>query len=185
MAFPPFRETEEMDDYARENFRWHWRKVSHLRRPLSENYRELYPHFVLSKAEDAVRDFELPEMRERQRKRRKMILFPNFTSTEQATEYVRDTFRWSLRESLALCPNPLPEDYHGLFLGFDLSMVTQYAHDSNISEMVQAIFYAMVLNNTAELGLSCRIDMNCIISILRCLNWNIMETWLWGIELRL
>jgi len=28
--------------------------------------------------------------------------------------------------------------------------------------MVQAIFYAMVLNDIAELGLSYRIDINCI-----------------------
>ncbi|KAJ8429036.1 LOW QUALITY PROTEIN: hypothetical protein Cgig2_016941 [Carnegiea gigantea] len=36
-----------------------------------------------------------------------------------------------------------------------------------------------------ELALSCRIDMNCIMSVLRCLNWTIMETWLWGIKPRL
>ncbi|KAJ8425255.1 hypothetical protein Cgig2_015862 [Carnegiea gigantea] len=87
-----------------------------------------------------------------------MILFPNFTGTEQAAEYVWDTLRWPLRESSALCPNPLPKDYHGLCLGFDLGVATQYAHNFNIPEMVQAIFYAMVLNDAVELGLSCRID---------------------------
>ncbi|KAJ8441084.1 hypothetical protein Cgig2_000345 [Carnegiea gigantea] len=98
--------------------------------------------------------------------RRKMIFLPNFTSTEQAAEYIRDTFRWPLRESSALHLNLLPEDYHGLCLGFDLSMATQYAHNSSIPEMVQAIFYAIVLNDTAGLGLSNKIDMNCTMPIL-------------------
>ncbi|KAJ8439414.1 hypothetical protein Cgig2_001754 [Carnegiea gigantea] len=66
----------------------------------------------------------LPRGGERERERREMIIFPNFTSTEQATEYVRDTFRWPLRESSALHPNPLLEDYHGLCPGFDLGMAT-------------------------------------------------------------
>ncbi|KAJ8425252.1 hypothetical protein Cgig2_015859 [Carnegiea gigantea] len=91
-----------------------------------------------------------------------MILFPTLTSPEQVAEYVQDTYRWSLRESSALHPNPLPEDYHSLCSSFDLGVVTQYAYDSNIPEMVQVIFYVMILDDTAELGLSCRIDMNCI-----------------------
>ncbi|KAJ8436128.1 hypothetical protein Cgig2_001155 [Carnegiea gigantea] len=114
--------------------------------------------------------------REIESERRKMILLPNFTSTKQANEYVQDTFRWHLRQSSALRPNLLPEDYHGLYSGFDLGVATQYAHDSSIPEIVQAIFYAMVLNDTAELGLSCRIDMNCTMSVLRRLNWAIIET---------
>ena len=62
MAFPSFRETEEMADYVRENFRWHWRSALRPLRPLSEDYRELCLHFVLSKVEAAAHDFELPEM---------------------------------------------------------------------------------------------------------------------------
>ncbi|KAJ8434129.1 hypothetical protein Cgig2_024247 [Carnegiea gigantea] len=42
-------ETEEMADYERENFRWHWRSASCTPRPLPEDYRELCLHFVLSK----------------------------------------------------------------------------------------------------------------------------------------
>ncbi|KAJ8436130.1 hypothetical protein Cgig2_001157 [Carnegiea gigantea] len=97
-------------------------------------------------------------------------------NTKQANEYVQDTFRWHLRQSSALRLNLLPEDCHGLYSGFDVSVVTQYAHDSSIPEIVQAMFYAMVLNDTAELGLSCRIDMNCTMSVLRRLNWAIIET---------
>ncbi|KAJ8434092.1 LOW QUALITY PROTEIN: hypothetical protein Cgig2_005771 [Carnegiea gigantea] len=88
----------------------------------------------------------------KERETRKMILFPNFTSTEMAAEYVQDTFCWPLRECSALRPNPLPEVYHGLYSGFDLGMLTRFADESNIPEM--AFFYAMVLNNVAKLGLT-------------------------------
>jgi len=41
--------------------------------------------------------------REREREReRRAFMFPNFLSIEQATEYVRKHFLWSLRESSAL-----------------------------------------------------------------------------------
>ena len=114
-----------------------------------------------------------------------MILFPNFSNIEEAVEYVRDTFWQSLRESPNFRPNPLPEEYHGLSPGFKLAVVTRYAHDSNIPEMVQVIFYAMVLNDTAELEISCKIDMNCIMSVLHHLDWTIIDTWFWGLQLRL
>ncbi|KAJ8432114.1 LOW QUALITY PROTEIN: hypothetical protein Cgig2_027302 [Carnegiea gigantea] len=243
-------ETEEMADCVRENLQWHWRSASRPPCPLPEDYRELCPHFALSKAEEAARDFELPEIvqatfyamllndaielgivngfiaadlkafleglrwtsfeswmnlfrgtasrtvpqggarepvigatcqkrigrvspwereRDRQSERGKTIPFLNFTSI--AAEYIRDTFRWCLRESSALHPNPLPEDYHNLCPGFNPSMAIQYAHNSNIPKMVQAIFYAMILNDTAELGLPCRINMNYIIPTMPKLDY--------------
>ena len=99
-----------------------------------------------------------------------MILFQNFTNTEQAVEYVRDTFRWSLRESVALSPNPFLKNYLGLCPGFDLGVATQFAHNSNISEMVQAIFSAMVLDDVVELGLSCRLMIACMMWALQKLD---------------
>ncbi|KAJ8431710.1 hypothetical protein Cgig2_005217 [Carnegiea gigantea] len=89
-------------------------------------------------------------------------LFPSFANTEQATEYVRDHFRWALRDPSVPNPRPLPSDYHGLCPRFDLEVAMRYAHDSNILEMVSIIFYAMVINNTAELSLSCRLTMDCV-----------------------
>jgi len=58
-----------------------------------------------------------------------MNLFPNFASTEQAREYVRDHFLWGLRDRSALCPRSLPADNHSLCPHFDLGVVTQYAHN--------------------------------------------------------
>ncbi|KAJ8442131.1 LOW QUALITY PROTEIN: hypothetical protein Cgig2_011321 [Carnegiea gigantea] len=60
--------------------------------------------------------------------------------TEQAAEYIRDHFRWSLRDRSALGLRPLPSDYHGLCPRFDLKVATQYTHDSNTLEVVQIGF---------------------------------------------
>ena len=81
-------------------------------------------------------------------------LFPNFANTEQAAEYIRDNFRWALREPSAPGPRPLPLDYHGLCPHFDLGAAMRYVYDSHIPEMVQAIFYTMVVDNANEMGLS-------------------------------
>jgi len=81
----------------------------------------------------------------------KMNLFSNLASTEQAAEYVRDTFCWTLRESSALRPKPLPMDDLDLCPCFDIGVATWYAYDSNIPKMVQAIFYAMVVDYAAEM----------------------------------
>ncbi|KAJ8429990.1 hypothetical protein Cgig2_033915 [Carnegiea gigantea] len=86
---------------------------------------------------------------------------PLFIKEEQAAEYVGDHFRWSLRDPWALGPRPLPSDYHNLCRRFDLGVATRYAHDSNTPEMVQIIFYAMVIDDAAELALSRRLTMDC------------------------
>ncbi|KAJ8445074.1 LOW QUALITY PROTEIN: hypothetical protein Cgig2_022594 [Carnegiea gigantea] len=72
-----------------------------------------------------------------------MNLFPNFVSTKQAAEYVRDHFQWALRDPSTPSPRLLPSDYHGLCPRFELGVATRYAHDYNTPEMVQIIFYTM------------------------------------------
>ncbi|KAJ8444874.1 hypothetical protein Cgig2_029805 [Carnegiea gigantea] len=51
-------------------------------------------------------------------------------TTKQAAEYVRETFRWTLRGSSTLRPKPLPVDYHGLCPRFDLMVATRGAQAS-------------------------------------------------------
>jgi len=87
-----------------------------------------------------------------------MVHFLNFTSTAMAVEYVRETFQWPLRDTAAQCLRPLPKNHLILYQSFDLGMATRYAQDSNIPKMVQAIFYAMVVNEVAEWGITCRIS---------------------------
>ncbi|KAJ8448594.1 hypothetical protein Cgig2_010481 [Carnegiea gigantea] len=76
-----------------------------------------------------------------------------------------------LRETPVQCLNPLPTDHHSLYPGFNLSVATQYAHDPNIPEMVQAMFYAMVVNDVVEQGLTCRLTVKCMIWVMYQLNW--------------
>ncbi|KAJ8427838.1 LOW QUALITY PROTEIN: hypothetical protein Cgig2_029755 [Carnegiea gigantea] len=89
----------------------------------------------------------------------------------EATEYVHDHFRRALRDPSALSPRLLPSDYHGLCPRFDLRVAPRYAHDSNTPKMVQIIFYAMVIDDATELGLSHRITMDCMIWAMRKLDW--------------
>ncbi|KAJ8449210.1 hypothetical protein Cgig2_021674 [Carnegiea gigantea] len=105
--------------------------------------------------------------------------------TEIAAEYVRDTCRWHLRETSAQCPNPLPTDHHNLCLGFDHGVATQYAQDSNIPKMVQAIFYAIVVNDIVELGLMHRLIAECMMWVMQQLNWAPIEFWPENIDRRL
>ena len=91
-----------------------------------------------------------------------MTSFPAFLDTTQAAKYVRDNFRWSLREYFALRLKLLPLNFHGLCLDFYLLVGMQFVHTAYIPKMVQAIFYAMVLNEVAELGLSSRAAMDRI-----------------------
>ncbi|KAJ8425245.1 hypothetical protein Cgig2_015852 [Carnegiea gigantea] len=65
-------------------------------------------------------------------------------------DHVRETFKWHLRAT-SHPPRPLPEDYRDLCPGFILSDAEEAAHDFNILEIVQATFYAMVVNDAVEL----------------------------------
>ncbi|KAJ8428791.1 hypothetical protein Cgig2_009976 [Carnegiea gigantea] len=114
-----------------------------------------------------------------------MNLFPNFTSIEQAAKYVHDHFRWSLRDPSAPGPKPLSSNYRGLYSRFDLRVATQYGHDSNISEIVQIIFSAMVIDEAAVLSLSRRLAMDCVIWAMRKLDWGPVEAWLGDNDRRL
>ncbi|KAJ8427752.1 hypothetical protein Cgig2_008556 [Carnegiea gigantea] len=99
------------------------------------------------------------ESRERERTavievgKRSMSSFPNFLDTTQAAEY-------PLREFSPLRPKLLPLNFHGLCPNFDHLMVMQFAHTCHIPKMVQATFYAIVLNEAAELGLLSRVAMD-------------------------
>ena len=62
MAYPLLRDTREMADFVRGSFRWHWWSDIRLPCPLPNDYQDLCPRFVISNAEQAAHDFELPEM---------------------------------------------------------------------------------------------------------------------------
>ncbi|KAJ8421484.1 hypothetical protein Cgig2_014962 [Carnegiea gigantea] len=91
-------------------------------------------------------------------------------STEEVADNVRETFRWHWR-SASHPLRPLPEDYRELCPCFTLSEAEEAAHDFNLPEMVQATFYAMLLNDAMELGIASGfIDVDLKVS-LEGLRW--------------
>ncbi|KAJ8422560.1 hypothetical protein Cgig2_005758 [Carnegiea gigantea] len=198
VAFPLLYDTREMADYVRESFIWRWRRAMRLPCSIFEDYHVLCPRFSLPEAKRAAANFELPKMVQATFY---VILLNGVVELgvvrgfmadglkssllEQAADYVRDNFRWALKEPSAPGPKPLPSDYHGLCLRFDLGVATRYAHDSNILEMVQIIFYAMVIDDAAKLGLSRRLTMDCVMWVMRKLDWGPVEAWLGDNDRRL
>ncbi|KAJ8431186.1 hypothetical protein Cgig2_010218 [Carnegiea gigantea] len=65
--------------------------------------------------------------------------------------YVRESFIWHWRRATRP-PRPLSEDYHVLFPRSSLPKVEGAAADFELPEMMQATFYAMLLNEAIELG---------------------------------
>jgi len=116
---------------------------------------------------------------------RRTTSFPTFQNTTHAVEYVKENLCWFIRESLSLHPNLLLLNFEGLCPEFDHIMVMQFAYVAHIPEMVQAIFYAMEINNVAELGLSNRDAMGRMMVDLQELRWDIVEAWLLSIDERL
>ena len=68
---------------------------------------------------------------------------------------------------------------------FDLEVPRRYAHDSYIPEMVQIVFYTMVIDDAAKLGLLRRLTMDCVMWAMRKLDWGPVEAWLKDSDQRL
>ncbi|KAJ8426452.1 hypothetical protein Cgig2_031101 [Carnegiea gigantea] len=190
MAFPPLHDTSEMTDFVRESFTWHWRRATCLPCPLLDDYQDLCPRFSLPEAERAALDFELPEMVQATFY---AMLLNDAVELGIVSGFLTDDLkssleglRWTsfeawlshtshdLREAQlrqqtlpSEVHGKLPMDYHGLCPRFDLGMATRYAYGSNILKMVQAIFCAMVVEDAAKLGLSCRLTMDCMMWAMR------------------
>ena len=65
---------------------------------------------------------------------------------------------------------------------FDHIAAMQFTHTAHIPEMVQAIFYAMVINDAAKLRLIRRETWGSLMLDLRKLRWDIIEAWLLSIK---
>ncbi|KAJ8430910.1 LOW QUALITY PROTEIN: hypothetical protein Cgig2_015392 [Carnegiea gigantea] len=108
--------------------------------------------------------------------------FRSFCDTLQAAEYVRGNLHWSKRETSSLRPNLLPWNFSAYWPEFNHIVVMQFAHAAYIPEMVQAIFYAMVINNAARLQLTRREIGETLMSDLRKLRWDVIKASLLFIE---
>ncbi|KAJ8420764.1 hypothetical protein Cgig2_030940 [Carnegiea gigantea] len=108
--------------------------------------------------------------------------FPSFPDTAQAVEYVRGNLRWSKRETSSFRPNLLPWNFPAYCPVFDHIVAMQFAHAAQIPEMVQAVFFAMAINDAARLRLIMRETGGTLMSNLRKLKWDVTEAWLLFIE---
>ncbi|KAJ8427306.1 hypothetical protein Cgig2_032955 [Carnegiea gigantea] len=79
------------------------------------------------------------------------MAFPPIYNTRETADYMRESFVWRWRRA-SRPPRPLLEDFHALWPCFSLPEAEAAAVDSEIPEMVQETFYAMLLNEAVELG---------------------------------
>jgi len=92
-------------------------------------------------------------------------------------DHVRETFKWHWTSALRP-PCALPEYYQDLCPCFTLFDMKKTACDFELSKMVQATFYAMLLNDAVELGLADRFMAASLRASLEGLRWTSLESWL-------
>ncbi|KAJ8434359.1 hypothetical protein Cgig2_031605 [Carnegiea gigantea] len=102
------------------------------------------------------------------------MVFPPLCDTEEMFDHVRETFKWHLIRDLRP-PQLLSKNYEDLCPDFALSDTEEAIRDSHILEMIQAIFYAMVVTDALELGIMSRDMAGALKSLLEGLRWLILE----------
>ncbi|KAJ8423386.1 hypothetical protein Cgig2_000556 [Carnegiea gigantea] len=103
-----------------------------------------------------------------------IMVFPPLYDTREMADYVRESFIWHWRRATNP-PHPLPEDYHILCLRFLLPKAERAAVDFELPEIVQATFYAMLLNEAVELGVVLGFMAKSLKSFLVGLSWSCFE----------
>ncbi|KAJ8423593.1 hypothetical protein Cgig2_003877 [Carnegiea gigantea] len=106
-----------------------------------------------------------------------IMVFPYFCSTEQPADHIRETFDWHLRGA-ACPPRPLPENYHDLCPNFDFAVAEEATRNFRFPYVVQAVFYAMVVNMAFKMGVLSRDLAEHLKSALEGLRWYMCEAWL-------
>jgi len=88
--------------------------------------------------------------------------------------YVRETFIWRWRGA-SRTPRLLPEDFYVLCPCFSLAEAEVAAAEFDLPEIVQVMFYAMLLNKTLELGVAHEYTAKSMKSSLVGLRWSTFE----------
>ena len=102
---------------------------------------------------------------------------PLIRNTREMTLFLRETLGW-YRRNASHPPRPLPEDFSGLCPGFSLSEAEIAAVELGLPEMVQATFYAMLLNDAVELGAAHEFTGDEMKFVLMDLRWSSFEKWM-------
>ncbi|KAJ8434208.1 hypothetical protein Cgig2_015697 [Carnegiea gigantea] len=183
MAFPSLHNTRGMADYVRESFIWHWKRATFPSRLLPKYYHVPCPHFSLPEAKGAAADFELPEMVQ-------VTFYAMLLNEAVELDVVRGfmveglkstlvRLRWSSFEAWMSRVNH--ELREAQLRQWSVAMEVHGSSD----EMVQMVFYAMVIDDAAELGLLGRLTMDCVMWAMRKLDWGPVEAWLGDNDRRL
>ncbi|KAJ8438792.1 hypothetical protein Cgig2_023826 [Carnegiea gigantea] len=168
-SFPTFRDTAQAAEYVKDNLRWSVRESSSLHpNPLPLHFMACCPKFDHIVVMQFAHTAHIPEMMQ-------AIFYTMVINDAAELRLIRREIEESLMETSAQHPRLLPEDHLVLYPSFDLSVATRYAQDSNTPEMVQVIFYAMVVNEVAEQGITYRISMRCLMWALQQLHWDPFE----------
>ena len=109
------------------------------------------------------------------------MAFPLIRNTRKMALYLRETLGWH-RRNATRPPRPLPEDFSGLCRDFSLSEAEQAAAELGLPELVQATFYAMLLNDVVEFGAAHEFTGDEMKSVLMDLKWSSFEKWIYCMD---
>ena len=109
------------------------------------------------------------------------MAFPLVCNTREMALFLRETLGLH-RRNTSRPPRPLPEDFSGLCPGFSLSEAEIAATELGLPEMVQATFYAMLLNDAVELGAAHEFTGDEMKPVLMDLRWSSFEKWIYCMD---
>ncbi|KAJ8427248.1 hypothetical protein Cgig2_023914 [Carnegiea gigantea] len=101
------------------------------------------------------------------------MVFSDFLSIKQAADYAKETFKGAVRT-----PRSLPMSHYELCPHFNIAVAEEAARDFRIPEMIQGIFYAMVVNEALKLGVLSRDLAEHLKLCLEGLQWYMCKAWL-------
>ncbi|KAJ8444450.1 hypothetical protein Cgig2_005972 [Carnegiea gigantea] len=102
---------------------------------------------------------------------------PSYSQYERDGQLRKETFIWHWR-SASRPPRPLPEDFHVLCPCFSLDEAEGAAAEFELPKIVQATFYAMLLNEAVKLGVAHEYMADSMKSSLVGLRWPTFEVWM-------
>ena len=105
------------------------------------------------------------------------MVFPPIYNTREMADYVTSSFIWHWRSASRLS-RPLHEDFHVLCPWFLLSEAKGAAADFELPKIVQATFYATLLNEAVEIGVAHDFTAESMKSSLIGLRWSTFEVWM-------
>ncbi|KAJ8421918.1 hypothetical protein Cgig2_021607 [Carnegiea gigantea] len=109
-------------------------------------------------------------------KRHSKMGFPRLLKTDEMALYALENFEWYYRK-VAFPPLPLPSNYEGLCLDFDLATIKEATRNFWLLEISQVIFLVMLLNDAVMVGILRGWLIDIMESIFKELRWSIFQVW--------